>query len=123
MQRLLPKDLKWTDNPYVHGLQTAVLFGDPSADGPYVARLKIPAHFRLEPHSHPDDARTVTVISGTLHFAFGEEYDEATLQAMPPGAFITEPKNMPHYAQTREEEVILEIHAIGPTGTKFVKER
>ena len=118
---LLPGDLKWSPKPSVHGLLTAVLVGDPNGPGMYAERVKMPAHLRLAPHWHLDEVRMVTVLSGTLYFAFGEEFDESKLKALPAGSFFIEPKGAAHYAVTRDE-VILELHAFGPTGTRYVEE-
>jgi quercetin dioxygenase-like cupin family protein len=118
--QLLPDDLKWNGDPTLHGLQTAALAGNPKAPEPYAERIKLPANTRLAPHSHPNEARMVTVLSGTLYFAYGEKFDEAKLKALPVGSFFTEPKDVPHFAMTTEE-VILQLNAIGPAGTKYVE--
>jgi len=118
--RVLPEELQWSGNPQQHGLQTAPLFGNPRAAEPYAERIKIPAHTRLKPHWHPNAIRMVTVLSGTLYFAFGEEFDEAKLKAMPVGTFFTEPKDAAHYAMTKDEDVVLQLDAIGPAGTNYV---
>lgn len=96
--QLLPGDLKWSSNPKLHGLQTVTLAGNPNAPEPYAERIKLPANFRLAPHSHPNEARMVTVFSGTLYYAYGDKFDEAKLKALPAGSFFTEPKDMTHYA-------------------------
>ena len=118
--QLLPGDLKWNSDPKLHGLQTVTLAGNPNAPEPYAERIKLPADCRLAPHSHPNEARMVTVLSGTLYFAYGGKFDEAKLTALPAGSFFTEPKDMSHYAMTKEE-VILQLNAIGPAGTKYVE--
>jgi quercetin dioxygenase-like cupin family protein len=118
--QLLPGELKWDCNPKLHGLQTAILAGNPNASEPYAERIKLPAHFRLPPHSHPNAARMVTVLSGTLYYATGDTFDETKLKALPAGSFFTEPKDMVHFAMTKDEEVILQLNAIGPDGTKLV---
>lgn len=117
----LPGELQWSSNPTLHGLQTLTLAGDPNAPGPYAERIRLPPSFRLAPHSHPNEARMVTVLSGTLYYANGDIFDETQLKALPAGSFFTEPKDMPHYAMTRDEEVILQLHAIGPAGTTYVE--
>lgn len=118
--RLFPVDLKWKSNPDLHGLETTILFGNPDAPELYIQRIKIPADTRLVPHSHPNSMRMVTVLSGTLYFAFGEKFDESKLTALPPGTFFTEPKDLPHYSLAKEE-VILQLNAIGPAGTTYVE--
>lgn len=117
--QLLPGDLVWRGDPKLHGLQTVALAGDPKAPGPYAERIKLPANTRLKPHSHPNEARMVTVLEGTLYFAFGTQFDETKLQPLPAGSFFTEPKDMPHFAMTREA-VVLQLHALGPAGTTYV---
>lgn len=118
--RIFPASLKWGGNAQMHGLQTAAVLGDSRCPEPYVERIKMPAGLRLEPHSHSNEGRMVTVLSGTLYFAFGDKFDETKLKALPVGTFFTEPKDMPHYALTKGE-VILQLSAIGPAGTKYVK--
>jgi uncharacterized RmlC-like cupin family protein len=118
---LVPGDIAWNTDPKLHGLETAVLIGCPSASAPYVQRIRIPANRKLAPHSHPNKARMVTVLSGTLYFAYGNKFDETKLKEFPAGSFFTEPKDMPHYAMTKDGEVILQLDAIGPDGTVYVK--
>jgi uncharacterized RmlC-like cupin family protein len=117
---IFPEDLKWGGNAGLHGLQTAPLVGDSRGCEPYAERIKIPDGVRLKPHWHPNQGRMVTVISGTLRFAFGDKFDETKLKALPPGTFFTEPKNMAHYAVAKGE-VILQLSAIGPAGTNYVE--
>lgn len=119
--RLVPGDITWKSDPKLHGLQTAVLAGDPGIHAPYAQRIRIPPNTVLKPHLHLSEARMVTVLSGTLYFAYGDKFDEAKLKELPPGSFFTEPKGMPHYAKTKEREVILQLNAIGPDGTNYVK--
>jgi hypothetical protein len=118
---LFPDELNWSGNPLLHGLQTAPLYGDSRVPLPYAERIKMPAHFRLPPHSHPNDSRMVVVLSGTFYFAFGEKFDESKLKALPPGSFFTEPKNAPHFAMTKDEGVVLQLNAVGPAGTNYVE--
>lgn len=118
--QLLPSDLKWGENSLLHGLQITTLLGNAEVAQPYVERTKIPAHFKIMPHLHPNPFRMVTVLSGTFYFAVGDEFDESKLQAFPAGSFFTEPENIPHYAMTKDEAVVLQLYAIGPTGTEFI---
>jgi quercetin dioxygenase-like cupin family protein len=117
---VLPSDLKWSGNARQHGLQTAPLFGNPHVAEPYAERIKIPAHSRLMPHRHPSAIRMVTVLSGTLYFAFGETFDETKLRTLPAGTFFVEPKGVAHYSMTKDEPVVLHLDAIGPAGTTYV---
>ena len=55
-----PQEIKY--NASGKGVETAVLYGDPSKPGLYVVRLKLPAGARVMPHIHPGEARTMTVL-------------------------------------------------------------
>jgi quercetin dioxygenase-like cupin family protein len=115
----LPAEIVYKGLP--GALQIATLFGDPGKPGVFVQRYKFPAGLKLMPHSHPDRPRTVAVLSGTLYYSFGEEWDEAKLQPLPAGAFFTEPPKAAHFAWAKDGEVVLQLTSIGPTGSVFVK--
>jgi pimeloyl-ACP methyl ester carboxylesterase len=105
----------------VSGIETSVLKGDPAGGGLYTILLRVPANTRIEAHSHPDD-RIATVVSGTWRFGYGSAFDESKLKALPSGSFYTEPPGLPHFAQTGEEPVVLQITGVATTGTKYVQE-
>jgi hypothetical protein len=51
-----PDDLKWSaPAAYAKGAQLAVIKGDPTKEGMYVVRLKVPAGFKIGAHTHPND--------------------------------------------------------------------
>src|SRR3546814_5876619 len=58
------------------GTQGALLYGDPTKEGPFLLRLKMPAGYKIPPHSHPRP-EIVTVISGAFHVGMGETADAA----------------------------------------------
>jgi pimeloyl-ACP methyl ester carboxylesterase len=103
----------------VGGIGTVVLKGDPNQAGVYTIMLRVPAHTKIMAHSHRDD-RVATVISGTWHFGYGEKFDEATLKALPPGSFYTEPPSQAHFAETGDEPVVVQITGFGPSSTDYV---
>ena len=82
--------LKWGPAPPAvpKGAQIAILAGDPSKDGLYVYRVKVPAGYKVPPHIHPND-ENVTVISGTLNIGMGGAFDEKNGQALKVGGFFT----------------------------------
>jgi len=47
----LPNEIEFKA-PVNPGVQTAVLYGDPSREGVYVARNKLPAGLKVMPHTH-----------------------------------------------------------------------
>lgn len=104
-------------------LQTLLLFGDPKKPGLYVGRFKFPKGLKIMPHFHSDADRTIVVLSGTLYFARGEQWDESKLEAFPPGTFYTEPKDVPHFAWAKDDDVVVQLTAIGPTGTTQIPQK
>jgi quercetin dioxygenase-like cupin family protein len=97
--------------------QRAVLFGDPTKSGMFVERVKFAPGMKIMPHYHPDEPRTVMVVSGTLYFGLGEQWDESKFKPYPTGTLFSEPAKTPHYAWAKDGEVIIQITSIGPSGT------
>jgi uncharacterized RmlC-like cupin family protein len=81
-------------------------------------RLQLPAGARLNPHTHPADERA-TVLSGSLHVAFGEKFDATKGQVLSAGAFYLNPTPMPHFVWT-DEGCVLQVTGIGPWGLNYV---
>jgi hypothetical protein len=63
--------VKWGAAPAVlpKGVQLAVIAGDPSKDGPYVVRLKMPANYRIPAHNHPTAENVISRATSTLAWA------------------------------------------------------
>lgn len=99
-----------------------VLKGDPDRAGVYTIMQKVPARTRIAAHSHRDD-RIATVISGTWHIGYGEKFDESRLKALPRGSFYTEPPGEPHFAETGDEPVVVQITGYGPCSTDYVDQQ
>jgi pimeloyl-ACP methyl ester carboxylesterase/quercetin dioxygenase-like cupin family protein len=125
-ERLTPAEYKFPQhgNPGagssgVGGIETVVLRGDPDQAGVYTIMLRVPAHTRIAAHSHRDD-RVATVISGTWHIGYGDKFDPAKLKALPPGSFYTEPPGQSHFAETGDEDVVVQITGFGPSSTEYV---
>lgn len=102
------------------GIQTVMLKGNPNQPGLYTIVLRIPAHTRIAAHDHPDD-RVASVLSGTWYFGYGERFAVDQLKALPAGSVYTEPPSRPHFAETRDEAVVLQITGFGPSGTAYVE--
>ena len=115
-----PDSLKWSAGPPAlpKGAQIAVVSGDPSKEGLYVLRLKVPAGYKVPPHMHPND-ENVTVISGTFNIAMGEKFDDSKGPNLKAGGFAKAPKGMAHYAWF-PEDAIIQIHGLGPSGITYV---
>lgn len=112
--------LKWGPAPsaFPKGAQISVLAGDPTKDGLYVIRLKLPAGYKVPPHTHPND-ENVTVISGTFNIGMGSTLDEKNGKALKAGGFVHMPKGMQHFAWFTEESII-QLHGMGPQGIIYV---
>ena len=115
-----PREIKWADAPPVlpPGAKAVVLEGDPTKEGPFVLRVRMPDGYRIPPHTHPKPER-VTVISGTFHVGMGEKFDPDKGQAMPAGSFGTRPAGMKHFVWTKGETVI-RLHGTGPWSLTYV---
>ena len=117
---ITPVEMKWTSQGGLAapGMEQLNLIGDPAKPGPYTLRLKFPKGFRIAPHTHPD-AREVTILSGIYATGYGETFDEAKLKVLPAGSFYTEPANVPHFIEIKED-VVLQVSGMGPSGRRFV---
>jgi pimeloyl-ACP methyl ester carboxylesterase len=125
-KRLTPSEYEFpqggkpgTGSSGVGGIETVVLKGDPNQSGVYTIMLRVPPHTRIAAHSHRDD-RVATVISGTWRIGYGNTFDAAKLKSLPPGSFYTEPPSRTHFAETREEPVVVQITGNGPSSTQYV---
>lgn len=115
-----PNALKWGAAPPAlpAGSEIAVIAGDPNSAGPYVLRVRMPANYKVPPHTHPAD-ENVTVISGTLNVAMGGKLDTTKGEAVPAGGFFLAAKGMPHYAWSTGPTII-QIHGMGPFAINYI---
>ena len=101
------------------GVRLAVLVGQPSQEGPYMIRVKVPRNVKLMPHKHPED-RIYTIISGIFYIGLGDQFDADKLQPYPPGAVIVLPGGTSHFHWARSGEYITQVTATGPLGIDYV---
>ena len=115
-----PQDINWGPAPAMlpPGAEAAVLFGDPSEDGLFVLRLKLPAGYSVAPHTHPVD-EFITVITGRFRLGMGETADQRKTQALPAGSFFALPPGTAHYVFI-DEETVVQISTIGPWGLTYI---
>ena len=110
-------DLKWT--PIMKGCELAAVAGDSSAEGaPFVLRIRCADGVKIPPHWHPTDEH-LTVLKGTFLVSTGESFDEAKLQTMNVGNFVTMPKEMRHFAMCKGETIV-QVHGMGPFKVNWV---
>jgi quercetin dioxygenase-like cupin family protein len=115
-----PNEVKWSPGPpsIPPGAQAAVLYGDPSKEGLFALRLKLPKGYRLAPHTHPKP-EIVTVISGTFRLGMGETADQSKAQPLGAGSFFAMPPGMAHFAFT-DEDTVIQLNATGPWTLTYV---
>lgn len=115
-----PDNLKWVDGPasLPPGSKMVILEGDPSKEGQFVIRVKMPDGFKIMPHTHAKDER-VTVLSGTLYLGMGEKFDEKAAKEMPAGSYGRTGSGMKHFGFVKGETV-LQLHGQGPWTVEYV---
>jgi hypothetical protein len=115
-----PDKIEWKDGPssLPKGAKIAVLEGDPTKDGPFVFRVKVPDGYRIPVHTHPK-AERVTVISGTFNIGMGEKFDAQATQAMPAGTYGHWATGMKHFVWIKGETVV-QFHGMGPWSIQYV---
>jgi hypothetical protein len=115
-----PDKMQWKEAPPIlpKGAMIAVLEGDPSKDGPFVFRIKLPDGYRVPPHTHPKTER-VSVISGVFNLGMGDKFDEKAGKAMSAGSYGYWSAGMKHFAWAKGETVI-QVHGTGPWSLQYV---
>ncbi|MGH2395160.1 MAG: cupin domain-containing protein [Candidatus Limnocylindria bacterium] len=114
-----PGELAWQERD--DGSLMAVLYGNPAAEGHYVLRFKLPPNWAGRPHTH-GGAEIVTVYSGTMLFAYGDDLSREAARSFGPGAFVALPAGIPMRPYTGEEEVIVDVQGQGPFTVQYLDE-
>jgi quercetin dioxygenase-like cupin family protein len=117
---IAPNEVKWGPGPKAlpAGAEVAVLFGDPSKEGLFALRLKLPAGYAIAPHTHPA-YEVDTVVSGSVNLGMGETADRKSAKAVPAGSFFAMPPGMAHFAYF-DEETVLQLTTNGPWGVTYI---
>lgn len=117
-----PGDVKWGPAPPVmpKGAKMAVLAGDPGKEGTFVARLMVPANYKIAPHWHSKD-EDLTVISGTLYLAEGDKLETKGAHAIKTGGYHHLPAKTHHYAYSKGPAVV-QINGQGPFDITYINE-
>jgi hypothetical protein len=58
-------------------------------------------------------------LSGVFATGYGETFDRTKLKVLPAGSFYTEPADVPHFIEIREDTV-LQVSGAGPSGRRSV---
>jgi len=111
--------IDWKDEPILpKGAKSALVVGDPSKAGVFIAYLKFPPNYIIPAHTHPF-AEVVTVLKGQVGNGFGETFDRDQGELLAAGSSFMLPADHAHYLWNEEESVVLLI-ATGPWGIKYV---
>jgi quercetin dioxygenase-like cupin family protein len=115
-----PQDIKWGPAPpsVPSGAQAAVLYGDPSKQGLFAFRLKVPKGYHIAPHTHPEP-EIVTVLSGTARLGMGTTADHDKAQVLPAGSFFALSPGSEHYF-CADDDTIIQLNSTGPWDIKYV---
>ena len=111
--------LVWQDYPGLPGVKFVVLAGNPREAGLYIIRAKFAPHTMSRPHWHPE-ARYVTVVKGTWWAGTGDRFDPDSTTPIPAGGFAIHAPREVHYDGAKDEEAIVQITGMGPSGTVVV---
>ncbi len=108
--------LQWKDYPGLPGVTFTVVNGNPSGPGLYTIRAKFAPHKMSQPHWHPE-TRYVTVMKGTWWTGTGAKFDPESTSPVKTGGFAVHTPKEIHYDGAKDEEVIVQITGVGPSGT------
>lgn len=99
-------------------MRSVLISGDPSKEGPYVIRAKMPAGYRIPAHWHPTD-ENVTVVSGTVGMGLGDTLDPAKGHSLSAGDFMLVPAQAHHFLWSKTPSII-QVHGMGPFAMTYV---
>src|SRR5690554_3590118 len=106
--------LPWADEPILpKGAKSALILGDPSKAGVFVARLKFPPNYQIPAHTHPF-TEIITVLKGKLGNGMGDTLDVTKGEVLEQSDSFVLPAGHAHYVWTEDEETIVELIATGP---------
>ena len=114
--RVTPEAIQWVRDADGSGVERATIDGDPNKPGLYVIRVKFPPGTMSLNHYHPED-RHVVVLKGVWYTGTGDEFLPDKTIPLKPGSYMKHPAGVHHFDGAKDEEVILQIVGIGPTGT------
>lgn len=116
-----PETITWKSaagGPLPAGVEISVLEGDPSKEGYFAMRAKLPAGVKIAPHWHSGHER-LTVLQGNFALGMGEKWDDKALKEYKTGSYASMPPNMKHFAMAKEETVI-QLATMGPWTLTYV---
>ena len=114
-----PDELEWTDVPSLPpGAKLAVIEGPMDEAVPFIARVKLPASYKIPAHWHPA-IEHVTVMSGAFDMGLGDKLDTSKTQSLAAGSVAIMQPRTNHFAWTKSETII-QVHGVGPWAINYV---
>lgn len=120
MKSFRADEIVWNDEPLLpKGAKSALIVGDPSKAGVFIAWLKFPANYPIPAHTHPF-TEVITVLKGSLGNGMGEVFDKESGETLNVGESFVLPAGHAHYVWTNGEETIVELIATGPWDITYI---
>ena len=116
-----PEEIKWVRNAPGTNEQ-AILFGDPTKEGPYVMRIKWLPGNMSRPHFHKNDG-FFAVLSGIWWMGTGEKFDPENTVPVPAGSYVIHYGGKVHYDGAKTEETIIQLWGMGPATSTPAEKR
>jgi hypothetical protein len=106
---------KWMAGPpgLPAGSTFMVVKGDPSREGEFTIRAKLPANYTVPPHHHLTDEKVSVKSGGPLAYGMGDKINQSSAGSLEKGYHVTLGANMNHWASTTAPTEI-EVSAMGP---------
>ena len=119
---ITPQEMTWTEGPNAlpPGTKLTVIQGDLSKPELYTVRLKVPANYNIPAHWH-SQTEHVTVLQGTFYMGEGDKLDKKNGKELTVGSFAVMPKKVHHYAWSGNDEVVLQLHGMGPWDINYIE--
>ncbi|HWQ37693.1 MAG TPA: cupin domain-containing protein [Burkholderiales bacterium] len=118
--RLQLGEEQWEEYPGIPGIDRMTVYGDPSKPGVYVIRVRFQPGVMSMPHFHPED-RLATVLKGTWWTGTGEDFEPEATEPIRAGGWMLHPAGAAHFDGAKDEEVVLQLAGVGPSGTTFIR--
>lgn len=120
MQSFRADEIVWNDEALLpKGAKSALIVGDPSKAGVFIAWLKFPPNYPIPAHTHPF-TEVITVLKGSLGNGMGEQFDKSSGEVLNVGESFVLPAGHAHYVWTSEQETIVELIATGPWDISYI---
>lgn len=120
MQSFRADEIVWNDEALLpKGAKSALIVGDPSKAGVFIAWLKFPPNYPIPAHTHPF-TEVITVLKGSLGNGMGEQFDKTSGEVLNVGESFVLPAGHAHYVWTSEQETIVKLIATSPWDISYI---